>query len=233
LSGNFQFNHQFSFVWHVTSLKPCSEKCANLADRIFTNQNLYQHTLWDTIYGDIWDLDSDESLTHPHCKCYLEVRYESTLDELLSPSKIETFNRGGESVSVARSTATGRFVAINPFQAFGIMTSNIKEMKAEIADFDRDLQRAQNRIENTRAQLISYLLLLQKAGLPPEVDKAISILVRARMTAEQTTRAFYLLMAASGPMGWAMALASSGVALIGAYGVAASTQDLAMDIGGT
>ncbi len=113
------------------------------------------------------------------------------------------------------------------------MTSNIKEMKADIKDFENDLNRASSKIENSRAQLITYLMLLQRAGLPPEVEKAISILVRARMTAEMATRAMYLMMAASGPMGWALALASGGVAVMGGMGIAQSTQDLAMDIGGT
>lgn len=196
---------------------------------MLTNQDIYQHVLWHPIWGDIWDLDNDEPLTHPNCKCYLEVTYEATLEELLFPSEVTTFNRTGKTVTTARSTTTGQFTQTNPFQEFGIMTSNIKEMKEEITSFERDLAKAQNRIENTKYQLLTYLQLLQKSGLPPEIDKAITILVRAKMTAEQAQRALYLLMAASGPTGWAMALASIGITAISAAG----TANAAMEVGGT
>lgn len=109
------------------------------------------------------------------------------------------------------------------------MTSNIREMKEEIAGFEQDLARAQNRIENTKYQLLAYLQLLQKMGLPPDIEKAITIMVRAKMTTEQAQRALYLLMAASGPAGWAMALASLGITVASATGTASA----AMEIGGT
>lgn len=194
MSETFQFNHKFTFTWYTTWMEPC-EKCKSLNGRTFTDQDLYEHTLWDPIYGDLWDLDNDYPLIHPNCKCILEVEYTATLDELLGLQSSE-------------------------FEEFGIMSSNIKEMKAEVSDFDRDLQRAQGRIESTRAQLISYMLLLNRLGLPPQIDRAISWLVRFRMTAESASRAAYLLMAASGPYGWGMAIASTGVALIGGISLA-------------
>lgn len=207
MSDLFKFDHRFSFVWHTTWSEPC-EKCLHLDGTTWDNVSLFDNILYDPIWGDIWDLNNDLPLTHPNCKCYLEVRYESSLEELLNiqPSK---------------------------FEEFKIMTSNIKEMKEDIADFEKDLARAEGRIENVRAQLTAYLLLLQRAGLPPEIEKAISIIVRAKMTVEQTTRALYLLMAASGPWGWALAAATTGISLVGAYGVAESTRDLVMDLGGT
>jgi hypothetical protein len=204
------FNHQFRFIWHThwSHIEDINEICSRLDGQVFTTQSLYQNILYDPIWGDLWDLENDVPLTHPNCKCHLEVIYDSTLEELL---KIEP----------------------DGYEDFKIMTSNIKEMKADVEDFERSLDRANNKIENTRAQLITYLILLQKAGLPPEVDKAINIIVRARMTAEQATRALYLLMAASGPEGWLMALASASVAAIGAVGTASATQDMVMNLGGT
>jgi len=177
-------------------LNPCP-KCQRLNGRIWDNQSLYQHVLWDEIEGDLWDLDNDVSLAHPNCKCILEVQYTASLEELLNLEGSE-------------------------FEAFKIMTSNIKEMKSEVQDFERDLERAQSRIENTRMQLITYMLLLQRLGLPPEAEKAISLLVRTRMTAEASARALYLLQAATlagGPVAWGMALASTGVALLGYTGI--------------
>jgi hypothetical protein len=136
----------------------------------------------------------------------------------------------GTSQNITRDVQTGRFTQNKDvFTEFKIMSSNIKQMKADIAEFERDLARTENRIESTRYQLLAYIQLLQKSGLPPEVDKAISVMVRAKMTAEQAQRAFYLMLAASGPTGWAMALASAGIATISLTG----TVDAAMEIGGT
>lgn len=205
----FQFNHKYSFTWHTGWLEPC-KKCASLDGQVFTDQDLFQHALYSPIWGDLWDLDNDLPLTHPNCKCYLDVQYDATLDELL----LQKMDKSG-------------------YEDFKIMTSNIKEMKTEIADFERDLSRAQSRIENTKYQLLTYLTLLQRAGLPPDIEKAIGIIVRARMTIEQTQRALYLLLAASGPAGWLMALASAGVAVYGFGSTVQATQDLVMDIGGT
>lgn len=229
MSESTPFNHKFKFVWHTAWLEPC-RKCASLDGQEFTNQDLYQHAIFSPIWGDIWDLDNDVPLTHPNCKCHLEVIYESTLDELLFPSKTSTVQRKGASISVSRDVATGKFTSNrDPFEEFKIMSSNIKEMKADIAQFDQDLARAEKRIENTKYQLMAYIQLLQKSGLPPDVDKAINVLVRAKMTADQASRSMYILMAASGPMGWAMALASLGITVIGAAG----TAQTAMEIGGT
>jgi hypothetical protein len=226
---SFQFNHHFKFVFHTTWIDAC-HVCAALDGQTFTDQDLFQHTLWSPIWGDIWDLDNDLPLTHPNCKCRLEVIYESTLDELLLPSKTDIITRNNATQTVARDMRTGQFTKnVDVFQEFKIMSSNIKEMKAEIGAFERDLARAENRIENTKFQLMTYMQLLQKAGLPPDIERAINVLVRAKMTAEQAQRAIYLLMAASGPAGWAMALASLGITVISGAG----TMSAAMEIGGT
>lgn len=198
----FRFNHKFTFIWHTTWLNPCP-KCQRLNGRAWTSQSLYQHVLWDEIEGDLWDLDNDIPLTHPNCKCVLEVQYTASLEELLNLEGSE-------------------------FEAFQIMTSNIRDMKRELDDFDKDLQRVQSRVENTRTQMRTYLILLNNMGLPPEAEKVISLLTRTEITAQQTIRAMYLLQAATlagGPMAWGIALATTGVALLGYTGIV-------MDLGG-
>jgi hypothetical protein len=204
-----QFDHRFSFVWHTTWTEPC-EKCRHLDGKVWTGQSLYQNILYDPFWGDIWDLNNDLPLTHTNCKCVLEVRYEATLEELL-------LNKTDK----------------NGYEDFKIMTSNIKEMKADIAEFEKDLDRAQNKITNTRAMLLTYMELLRKAGLPPEVDKGLMILLRAKMVMDEARVAAYLLMAASGPLGWAMAAAQTGIVVAGVMSTASATQDLVMDLGGT
>ena len=105
------------------------------------------------------------------------------------------------------------------------MPSNIEEIRKDLEQFERDLNRADRRIDNSKQQVLTYMMLLQKLGLPLQVERAISILVRFGMTAEQATRALYMLMAASGPGGWAMGLATGAVSLMMMASVAADVQN--------
>ena len=194
----FKFNHQFTFTFHTSWMEPC-KKCQALNGKTFQGQDIFNGTVWDPIWGDIWDVENDLPLTHPNCKCYLDVQYESSLEELLH-------------------------IKPDGFEEFKIMTSNIKEMKADIADFEQDLARVETRMENNRQQLITYLMLLNRLGLPPEAERAISVLIKFRMTAETAVRASYMLMAASGPWGWGTAIATTMVAVIG-------TTSIAMELG--
>lgn len=54
------------------------QQCASLNGQIFDNQDIFQSTVWSSIWGDIWDLDMGRPLTHGHtginCRCTLEVR---------------------------------------------------------------------------------------------------------------------------------------------------------------
>jgi len=201
-------DHKYTFVWHTLPDERSCEVCRALDGKTWTDQNLFANVLYDSIWGNVWDLENDMPLTHggegTNCRCNLEVQYNSSLEELLGLEKDTQL--WGE---------------------FRVLTSNVKEMREDIRQFEVDLKRAENRIDSTRAQLITYMLLLRKMHLPPEVEKAINIMVRARMVSEQASRAMNLLMAATlagGPVAWAFALASMGIAVIG-------SADIAMDLG--
>lgn len=109
------------------------------------------------------------------------------------------------------------------------MSSNIREIRQEIRDFERDLANLDRRLSNTRLMLSQSLLLLRRLNLPPDINRAISALVRARLIAEQYARSLQLLQAAyltGGPLTWAFAAVTLGVATLTAV-------DLAMDVGGS
>lgn len=61
----------YTFVWH--SLSDACPKCQDLNGRQFFEQDIFQNTLKDSVYGDIWNLDADHTLAHPNCRCQLEV----------------------------------------------------------------------------------------------------------------------------------------------------------------
>jgi hypothetical protein len=89
----------YSFMWHA--LQDACPECRQLNGRIFEGQNIYQNTLWDPIWGDIWDMNIDMPLTHggtgAHCRCQLEVQCHFDWE------KLEELNRLQETMVVANS----------------------------------------------------------------------------------------------------------------------------------
>ena len=196
-------NATYLFTWHTNWACPC-KKCQTLDGRMYSDVTIYDPYLFDGEFGNIWDIQNDEPLTHPNCKCYLEV------EAIVKAEDSQAFQELRDELS--------------NFERMVAVPSNIKDVQMEMNDFDRDLARIETRMDNSRQQLMTYMMLLQRLGLPPEVERAISILVKFRMTAELATRSAYMLMAAEGPMGWGMAIASSVATVIG-------TTSIAMDLG--
>ena len=62
----------YVFLWHA--MGDACPKCLSLDNREWRDQDLFQNVLWDSIWGDVYDLDAGISLTHPNCRCGLEVR---------------------------------------------------------------------------------------------------------------------------------------------------------------
>jgi len=63
---------EYVFMWHA--LSDACPVCRGLNGREWRDQDIFQDVLWDPFYGDIWDLNRDIPLTHPNCRCQLEVR---------------------------------------------------------------------------------------------------------------------------------------------------------------
>lgn len=81
----------YIFVWHC--LSDACEKCRALNGREWREQSIFQNTLWDMFFGDIWDLNVDHSLAHPNCRCQLEVRVETDWSEWKELIDINEFLR--------------------------------------------------------------------------------------------------------------------------------------------
>jgi len=67
----------YVFIWHSMIDARSCDKCRALNGRIYKGQDLFAPQLVDPEFGPIWDLDNDMPLTHPNCRCALEVRIES------------------------------------------------------------------------------------------------------------------------------------------------------------
>jgi len=107
------------------------------------------------------------------------------------------------------------------------MSSNIRETKDQVNELTESLRRLDFKIDDTHDLLVKTTILLRKLNLPPEIEKAIHVLVMARMAIEQWVRALELAEAAAysgGPLGWTLALVSLGIATL-------STQSLGAELG--
>ena len=69
----------YILTWHACS-DACT-KCQHLNGREYRDQDIFQQTVWDSIWGNIWHLDEGHSLAHPNCRCQLEVRVEVDLNQ--------------------------------------------------------------------------------------------------------------------------------------------------------
>ena len=209
----------FAFTWHTSWNEPC-HKCLQLEGTRWDGVSLSDPVLVDERFGPVWDIQNDVPLTHPNCKCFLEV------EAYIFPEQTTMIKGLFKDIKAFRGTSkTPSTSTSEPNNGSNEMPSNIKETREELEGLQHDLQRAENRINSTKFELMTYMTLLNRAHLPPEIDKAINVLVRIKMTTEMASRSLYLMMAASGPAGWAMALATAGITVIGVH-------DIAMDLSG-
>jgi len=79
----------FTFTWHA--LSDACDKCQRLNGKEYPERDIFENTLWDPVWGDIWNFDADHTLAHPNCRCQLEVRVKpsETLEEDLEMLKVE------------------------------------------------------------------------------------------------------------------------------------------------
>lgn len=77
----------YIFLWH--SMGDACPKCLSLNGQQWEDQSIYQEVLWDPIWGDIYDLNGAMPMTHPNCRCTVEVR---TFMDLRQMDELTEFN---------------------------------------------------------------------------------------------------------------------------------------------
>jgi hypothetical protein len=75
----------------------------------------------------------------------------------------------------------------------------------------KTLQHSFNQLEQVA---LRYLLIARRLGLPDDAQRALDLLARTIIMLRQAQIAVNLLVTASGPLGWAMALASVGMVAV-------------------
>ena len=71
----------FSYVFVWFALSDACPKCQALNGREYRGQDLFQPVLEDPEFGPVWDLEANESLVHPNCRCHLMVNVSVNLGE--------------------------------------------------------------------------------------------------------------------------------------------------------
>jgi len=185
----------YVFVWHALS-DACS-KCQALNGSEFRDQNIFQNTLWSAS-GDIWDLDINQSVVHPNCRCQLEVRVSFDWNKI---------REIGELQNILQNAGLPH----PKFDPIEQVIPTVSEARREVDDLKNGLREAIPTISEFNQLTTTYLSLARKTGLPENIVQAGVTLQQFRVTLQLATRSAQLLMAATGP--WGIALGLGGFAL--------------------
>jgi len=64
---------KYTFTWYTYWDNKVCQKCRNLDGKTWHDQDLFASQLMDEVLGPVWDLDADQTLAHPNCRCHIEV----------------------------------------------------------------------------------------------------------------------------------------------------------------
>lgn len=183
---------EYVYTWRA--LIDACPKCQSLDGKIWRGQDIFDHTLTDSYWGDVWNLDADQSLAHPNCRCHLEVHTE------IDSMKVRQVENVYE--NLRRATATNGGMPI---------PSNVRELREEVRKLEKELDKAERKGEQTAQRLrtsydvmMALVSLSTRMGLPEDVRGQIRQLQTLIMVYRQLYASAQLFYAASGPIGWAM-----------------------------
>lgn len=189
----------YVFVWHA--LTDACQKCRRLNGKEFHDQDLFQDVLWDSIEGNIWDLNADHSLTHPHCRCQLEVR--TTFD----------WNRIRE-IGALQNLLQDSGLPRPEFKSIEEVFTNMSEARNQVKGLKDILREITPELKAINQEIRMYFALADESGLPRNLVQAVRTFEMTAIAAERAYRSIMLLSAATGPFGWLFGLASFAVSTV-------------------
>jgi hypothetical protein len=216
----------YIYAWHSTG--DACHQCQQLNGRTWTDQDIYQNTLWDSIWGDIWDFNIDMPLTHggtgANCCCQLEVRVIFDWEKITMFKELQKAQT--EYAIVAQKEISNLESTSQPSQGIGPVSdmSSVTELKQEIDSLQSKIDSVKFSSEDTQLSLRQQTrmineitMILERMTGSTDIAKAkqgiselIMVLMRLRM-------AILAVEEAAGPIGWLHAAIN-----IGAFGLTAS-----------
>jgi len=95
----------------------------------------------------------------------------------------------------------------------------LADIELKINNIEGKAPQIQQQLNDIKATLTIYMILLNRLNLPYGIDRTIQALIRLKMTVDMLIRAFHLLDIVSGPWGWAKAIGTFAVAGVSGYSI--------------
>jgi len=179
----------YELLWETFAADACP-RCQHLNGATWTLKTL-TGTLSHPSEGDIYDLDADLSLTHPNCRCFLLITPQIDLE------KTELFQ-----------------AMKNVFEEVKMdMPSNIQEATQQVDKLRANFGQARGEFREFEYILYRTMSLINRMGLPPNIEQGIQKLERMIMTI-RILHSSMVLFEIGTPYGWILGLISGITAAI-------------------
>jgi len=217
----------YTFTWRAQG-DACPE-CANLNGRSWTGQDIFQGTLYDAFWGDIWNLDDDRSMTHggsgSQCRCKIDVTVHFDWNKIAEVHDLNELTNllSSESTEVSGASAS-KLLKLSLEEATDVgqieeIRSSIKNVKSEISGLSMNY----HQLREMETLLNRTLNLIEQSSGDPNIKKyaqEVSHLITILRMAQMTIHSFEV---ASGPIGWALALTGFAMTM---YNIEATADDI-------
>ena len=185
----------------------CPE-CQSLRDYPFVFEGALPQLLIHPHWGPVWDVVNDVSLTHPNCRCTLEVYVR------VDWAKIPEFYE-------LQTVLQQYNISFVGFQKEVYDVSQLAEVKNKVESLRVETAHATGALREFEYVTYRVVSLLNKMGLPPEVDACITRIQHLILSARLLHSSIILLQSTT-PYGWILAgltLVSAGISLGAEYEV--------------
>jgi len=204
-----------TFIWH--SLIDACRKCQALNGREFHNQDLFQSVLWDHIYGNVWDLNTNQTLAHPHCRCWVEIQVT------FNPEKLRLFEDlrlmfllYGKEMELPLSVT----------EDIGRLRNELDALQKLIGETEVKAKESLPTLREERLILNTILNLMQMATGDKNIDRGIAVFQRLLMILYSVNIMMGSVEAGMGPIGWAMLLARGANVAMASYSTVTQMMDI-------
>jgi len=187
----------FEVSWHA--LTDACPRCRELDGEVWMFPQL-TGTLTHPSFGAVYDLDADISLTHPNCRCYLEI---TPVIELEKTDFYQNLEKDFQEVRMD-------------------MPSNVREATAQVEKLRVNVGQVRSELREMEYILYRTMSVLNRMGLSPEVSEAIQRIERLILIVRILHSAMVYLEAGT-PLGWILGIISGFSALV-------SVTDLTMEM---
>jgi hypothetical protein len=174
----------FEAVWHTAMDERTCEKCMRLEGQTWTFPKL-EGPLIDPRFGPVYDLSADLPLTHPNCRCFLEIRPIVELEKSVLFQEIQImFDKVKWTVP-----------------------SNIEEANRGLTELRANFEQATGEFRECEYIFYRLMSVINRMGLSGDAKRDVMILERMIMTV-RILHSSFILLSSSTPYGWILGILS-------------------------